>query len=337
LEQLHESGLEWAEIAARTGLSSANAACNRVYRHRKKNAQLKTPDFPQIVLPEDFDLSEALDVADRLQGLMDSVDPIVTSAELFFPDKPIAIMWTSCAHLGGRYTWHKGVREIFDKILEIPNLYVALLGDEIEGFLPGFRDASAVADQVLPVKIQRKMLAAYLKRWSDAGKVLFGCSSQHGGEWFESAVGLNPIKEEFHAARTPYFDGKGIAKLWVGQELYIAVVAHSFKGSSIYNPNHPQRRATLFDYPSADIAAMGDKHRYSVQHMSDRVDEYLAGLRSSPLVWHVQVGTAKTGPDPYTIRGWQHGYFSWPTLILYPDRHVVKQCFEIDDLEWLLK
>ena len=181
------------------------------------------------------------------------------------------------------------------------------------------------------------MLAAYLKRWSDAGKVLFGCSSQHGGEWFEAAVGMNPIKEEFHNTQTPYFDGKGILKLWIGQELYVGAVAHSFKGSSIYNPNHPQRRATLFDYPSADLAVMGDKHKYAVQHMSDRVDEYRAGLRPSPLVWHIQVGTAKIGSDPYTIRGWQHGYFEWPVMVFYPDRHLIKQCFEIDDLKWMLK
>jgi len=267
---------------------------------------------------------------------MDVIDPIVTSVELHFPPEPMAIMFTSCAHLGGRYTFHEGVRERFDAMMKTDRLYLASLGDEIEGFLAGFRDASAVTNQVLPLKVQQKILSLYLKRWSDAGKCLFGCSSQHGGQWYEREVGLNPIKNEFQNVETPYFDGRGIVKMWVGEERYVLTVAHNFKGSSIYNKNHPQRRATLFDYPSADVAAMGDKHCYSVQHMADRVDEYLEGLRATPYVWHVQVGTGKTGSDPYTIRGWQHGFLEWPVLVFYPDRHLIKQCYELSDLEWML-
>lgn len=336
LGELFESGLTWDEVGVQVGLTGNAAKC-RFYRWKNKRGKEKPPDLISVDLLDEFDLDEALDIADRVQRLLDLVDPVITCVDLQFPPKPMAIMWTSCAHLGGRYTWHAGVREMFDKILKVDRLYVVLLGDEIEGFLPGFRDASAVADQVLPLKVQIKMLATYLRRWSEAGKCLFGCHSQHGGLWFEEEVGLNPIKMEFQAAKTPFFDGKGIAKVKVGDEQYILVAAHSLKGSSIYNPNHPQRRASLFDYPSADIVAQGDKHKYASQNMSDRVDEYHAGLRPSPKVWHLQVGTAKIGPDPYTIRGWQRGYFEWPVTVLYPDRHIIKQVFELDDLEYFLK
>lgn len=285
--------------------------------------------------PDEFDLDGALEIADKLRDLLDSIDPVVTSVELRFPGT-VAVMFSSCAHIGGRYTWHEGVREVFDRMERTEGLYLGLLGDEIEGFLPGFRDAQAVADQVLPLKVQRKILATYLQRWGGAGKVLFGCHSQHGGQWFESAVGLNPIKDEFLRSKTAYFDGKGIVKMQVGEQHYIVVVAHGFKGSSIYNPNHPQRRASLFDYPSADVIVQGDKHCYATQNMSDRVEEYHAGLRPSPKVWHVQAGTAKVGPDPYTIRGWQRGWFEWPVLLFCADRHLVKQVFELDDLEYFL-
>lgn len=335
LRELFESGMTWDEVGEQAGLSG-KAAANRYYRWKEKREREEEQVSIPIDLPDDFELYEALEIADRIQNLMDLVDPIVTCVDLEFPPEPIAIMWTSCAHLGGRYTWHEKVRDTLDKIQLIDRLYVVLLGDEIEGFLPGFRDASAVSNQVLPVKVQIKMLSAYLKRWSDSGKCLFGCHSEHGGKWFEGQVGINPIKSEFQSANTPFFDGKGIAKAKVGDEQYVLVAAHTFKGTSIYNPNHPQRRASLFDYPSADIVAMGGKHRYAIQNMSDRVDEYHAGLRASPKVWHIQVGTAKVGPDPYTIRGWQKGFFEWPVTVLYPDRHVIKQVFELDDLEYFL-
>lgn len=337
----HDDGLSYEDIAIKTGLSW-DTVRGRIRRHRRKERESgreQRQNGPEITfdLPDEFDLEEALDIADRLQAMMDVIDPVITSVEMRFPARPVAIMFSSCSHIGGRYTWYKALRETFDRLEATDRLYVALMGDEIEGFLPGFRDAQAVADQVLPIKVQRAILSSYLKRWSEAGKVLFGCHSQHGGEWYERAVGLNPVKEEFQRSETCFFDGRGLVKMWVGEQLYVLAVAHSFKGSSIYNPNHPQRRASLFDYPSADVVAQGDKHRYAAQNMSDRVEEYHAGLRPSPLIWHIQAGTAKTGADKYTIRGWQRGWFEWPVLVFYPDKHIVKQAFELKDLGYLLK
>jgi hypothetical protein len=343
--ELYEAAkrLTYAEIGRRYSLTP-EAVRGRIRRYRKQHG-LPSPseDAPHELddlaneLSGEFSLEEALDIADRLGEMMDLIDPVVTSISVKFKEGPIAIMFSSCAHIGGRYTWHKGVRDTFDILESTDRLYLALLGDEIEGFLSGFRSAEAVQGQVLPIKIQRKILAQYLQRWSQGGKILFGCHSQHGGQWFEDRVGLNPIKEDFLKTETPFFDGRGIVKMQVGDEHYVLVATHSFKGSSIYNPNHSQRRASLFDYPSADVIVQGDKHKYAVQSMSDRVDEYLADLRPSPKVWHVQAGTAKIGSDKYTIRGWQHGWFEWPVLLFYPDRHLIKQVFELEDLEYFLK
>lgn len=326
----------WQEVGATYGMTG-EAARSRVKRWRDKGGKI-VEDLSDLIeeLPDTFDVEEALEIADKLQAILNKIDPVITSIELQMPAEPLAIMFTSCSHVGGRYTFHKGLREIFDEVLKTEKLYLGLLGDEIEGFLAGFPDATAVTDQVLPLKVQMKIQSWYLKQWSDAGKCLFGCHSQHGGKWFEQKVGLNPIKGEYIRTKTPFFDGQGLVKLKVGDEQYIIIVGHSFKGSSIYNLNHPQRRVTLFDYPSADVAVMGDKHSYSVQHSADRVNEFYEGLRPSPYVWHVQVGTAKIGPDPYTIRGWQRGWFEWPVLVFYPDKHCIKQAYELGDLEYLL-
>jgi hypothetical protein len=42
------------------------------------------------------------------------------------------------------------------------------------------------------------------------------------------------------------------------------------------------------------------------------MDEWQMGNRASPNVLYLQAGTAKTGPDPYTIARFSKGEFGWP-------------------------
>jgi hypothetical protein len=76
-------------------------------------------------------------------------DPIVTHDEFTIPtDKPIGIIFVSCAHLGGRYTAYTEFQELYHKALGIPNLYWGSLGDDIEGFLSYFPDVRSIEEQL---------------------------------------------------------------------------------------------------------------------------------------------------------------------------------------------
>lgn len=97
-----------------------------------------------------------------------------------------------------------------------------------------------------------------------------------------------------------------------------------------------QGQALRWDLPSADVIVQGDKHVYGAAEVTAFKFEYDAGLRPSPFVWLVQVGTAKAGPDKYSIRRWSQGVFEWPIAVFWPDEHKIKVTRHLEDVEaWL--
>ncbi len=290
--------------------------------------------------PEELpDLDELFKLCRASRSVLNRVDPIVTHDTATFDDgASIGVIFVSCAHLGSRYTFYEEFERIFSRVLDTPRLHWLSLGDDVEGFLPGFRDGSAVTDQAIanPL-VQRLMLARVLDKLAERGKLLAGCASQHGGDWYRKAVGEDPIKALYLARRVPFYDGKGLLTLKVGRQTYQVALAHSFPGSSIYNANHAQRRAGLFDFPSADVIVQGDKHRYAVTEMSLPPTEFDAGLRASYMQWLVQVGTAKAGLDKYSIRGWSRGVLEWPVLIFHADRHCIEYTRDLERASTLLE
>jgi len=71
------------------------------------------------------------------------------------------------------------------------------------------------------------------------------------------------------------------------------------------------------------VIFQGDKHTYSVQEVSSDTWEYMLDASVPRKQWYVQVGTAKTGPDPYTIKNWAPGVWEWPILIFKPNVHQI--------------
>jgi len=277
-----------------------------------------------LMLPGDLTFDDLVKIADVLRGALDHSDPVVDHQEMTLGDGgPVGIVFASCPHLGGRYTNHKAIRDMLDRALLIPNLYWAPLGDDIEGYLAGFADASSVHEQAMNVDLQLLMLRAMLIKIAGAGRLLFGTASQHGGKWWEKR-GSNPIKDAYRGVGVPWFDGQAYLKLHVGSQVYQVAVAHEFPGHSMYNQLHPHARALRWDYPMADVIVQGDKHTYAVSEVTSYIREFDAGNRASPFTWFVQTGTAKTGLDKYTVKRWPHGIMEWPILIFEEDDHNIE-------------
>ncbi len=325
----HKSGggrETWDKIGKSAGLT-ADQVRMQVRHWRARMSRPATHPAPQFEddAPAPPTLDELLALAARNKAAIDALDPVLTHQTIRLDaDGPIGVIFVSCAHLGGRYTFYEEFRAIFEQVLATDRLYWLSLGDDVEGFLPGFPDASAVLDQALVnPKAQRQLLAHVLDRLAGKNKLLAGCASQHGGDWTRKKTGDDAIKDLYLARGVPYFDGKALLTLQVGREAYRIALAHQFPGHSIYNKNHAQRRAGLFDFPNADVAVSGDKHTYSVQEFADAAWEFDAGIRPSYIRWNVQVGTAKAGPDKYSIRGWSRGVLEWPILMFWPGRHFI--------------
>ena len=265
------------------------------------------------------------DIADEINELRDEEEPILTHVDMTAHcDGPVAIMFASCSHLGGRWTNHAAFKALIHKVIAQDGLYIATLGDEIEGFIPGFRDVTAVGDQPLGVPLQERMVKSLVAELVEADKLVCGAGSQHGAQWQERNLGKSPMNEIYRTVGLPWFTGQAYVKLHVGAQTYNLAIAHEFPGHSQYNLLHPHARAHRFNFPMADVVVQGDKHTYAMEETTTYVWEYDAGNRPSPFVWFVQTGTAKTGPDPYTVRNWSRGVFEWPTLIFHADSHQIE-------------
>jgi len=292
--------------------------------------------------PEDIE-AETLTLAEKIQKLMELkqeiegiVDPVITHQDIDLKtQQPVAILLAGCMQLGGRWTFDSLIRTKFEECLSLERTYIGLFGDEIENFYSGsFAGAKSVYDQLITPDLQRVQWDAYLDRIQD--RALWGLASQHGTIWDERKAGYVPIKQTYLSRGIPFFDGQAYVTLHVGKQRYKLAVAHEFPGNSMWNPNHGQKRALWQRFPLADVVAMADKHQYSIQEFMYGNNEYLAGDKASPFVYLVQIGTAKGGPDPYSIRGWERGQTEWPWVVLWPDEHKVKVTRHFEDVaHWL--
>lgn len=327
--QLYQRGLAPSSRTARRWKSSV----------LDNTSIIRYKNYEQIEEPEDiFSFEELLNRADQHAKYFNSLDPMLTHEEITFnTDRPIGILFPSCAHLGGRYTYYKQVRELFDRVLEIPNLFWGPLGDDIEGFRPDFIDKRSSMEQIYSLPEQWQLLSGMLDRLAAKNKLLWGVASQHGGDWDRRKTGDNPVKRIYLNHDVPFFDGQAYLKLKVGKQTYNVAMAHEFPGSSIYNKLHPHTRALLFNFPNADVVIQGDKHSYAMLQDTHYIWEVDAGNRESPDVWKIQVGTAKTGPDPYTIKSWSRGRFEWPILVFDSESHTIYGTRNINHAEHWLK
>lgn len=339
--RLRSAGLGYKTIAERLGMNY-NTLRGRVSKQSLTMRGKRQPEHTMPAFsftPDVPSFEELMEVAKVNRDLLDRILPSITSETITLKtDRPVAIIYTSCAHLGGRYTFYEEFQRVYEETLGIDNLYWVSLGDDVEGFLPGFPDGSAVVNQALVnPEAQRLILAHVLDGLATKGKLLCGCASQHGGDWVRKRVGEDPIAAMYRSRGVPFFNGKAIVKLQVGSEEYVMALAHEFRGSSAWNPNHATRKAGLLEFPNADVVVMGDKHTSAVQKVTKNPTEFDAGLRNTTEQWLLQVGTMKTGNDPYSIRGWSRGQMGWPIMLFHPHRHEIVYAPNLEVAQILLR
>jgi hypothetical protein len=290
------------------------------------------PDTPA---PE-VDLDEMLAWMDKTAALLNARDPVRLVGEIrISTTKPVGIRFFSCLHLGGRYTNHAEGMRLLREVLDVENCYLVSLGDDIEGFLPGFPSAEAVMDET-GLSVQRAVFEQVLDELVQGRRLLWGHAGQHSGDWFLRHWGYNPIKAAYLALGCHYFDGMAYIKLRVGTQVYFVASSHKFPGTSMYNPLHAMSRAVRWHFPMADVCVMGDRHTGSLGQMDFYPFEEMIGNRASSTVHLVQVGTAKTGPDKYTTKLFPPGLLLWPVLVFDPREHCIHTAVTLEDARgWL--
>lgn len=325
------SGLTQAAYAAQNGYPAG--AVSSAIAHARAALRNAPPPQPLPI----GELAEALEeLAEAKQRVDELLDPVITFRRFEFNGGvPHAWLCSGCWQTGGRWTNHPFIRNSLEEMLTIKNTHLIQLGDEKENFGTGnFAGRKSQEDQALTERHQEALVKAYLTAVKE--RVTVGVNSQHGGQWDEKKKGYASLKDYYTDLGIPYFDGMGYCKFVLGDQEYNIAIAHEFKGSSMYNPLHPHKRAMFERFPNADVLMMADRHQYAISEQYVYGNEYRAGNRQSPYVYMLQVGTAKGGPDPYTIRGWENGVSEWPWLVLWPDHHEVRVTRHFEDVKrWL--
>jgi hypothetical protein len=308
--------------------------CLSIYRsHSKSNVSLTDikDDRPQKEITDEA-LENLLELARLTQIEMMKIDPVITHLEIDLRDAkgPQAFLLAGCMQTGGRWTWHDFIRQQLQKAISHPSVWIGFFGDDIENFKSGtFAGAMSQYEQALQPPLQRRAWELFLDTVKN--RVKWAMWSQHGTIW-DARDGFTYIKDLYLKRNIPFFDGFGYIKLQVGKQEYQVAVSHEFPGSSMYNKTHAQKRALWTRFPLADVIAQADKHQYAISEEDVYGLEVAAGSRKSPYVHLVQIGTAKAGPDKYTIQSWEPGTAEWPWMVLYPDRHLVKMTRHFEDV-----
>lgn len=339
IELREGTDLIWEDIGAEVGLTG-DAARKRYYRYARNEKDGSdgggdhvAPEFPDLK-DDDVDIDNWLDKLKALNAwrMATETKETVATVRLRTKGKPIAFIPTSCWHLGGMYVNYEGFKEKLEELLEVDRLYWGSHGDEWENFPAGW--GATVFNNLVPPHVQRRLIARIIEKLHDAGKLLYSMWSNHPA-FTERGTGEDPAAL-LYRGKVPYFAGQGIVKLLVDDELYVLSVAHNFPGHSWHNPNHSQGRQ-LKMLRRADMVIQGDKHRYAYQEYSHSLAAYDAGLQPNFLAHLVQTGTAKDGPDPYTLRNWQRGILIWPTFVLSAKKHEIHRVYDREALEWYLQ
>jgi len=319
-----EEGLEWKTIGEAYGVDGdvvRTAHGHYMKQHEPLNEIPEPSVFPDYKWPEDVNWREYLNLWDKLLQLERRADPYVETftIDLSYINRPIAMVSASDLHMGGGFTDHKAIRATMDFVFNTPDMYLGISGDSIEGFIPGVKPAETVEQQVSSVKAQLRAAESLVKDLIADGKLWWWTWGDHDAKWFEQRIGLN-IVQTMLKHQVPYFTGRGLVRLLLGDQEYFIQVNHGERYASQWNPNHPQRRAYERFFP-ADVTISGHLHKPAFQmfHHYDQLRE--AGINLGGKTWLVQNGTFKTGPDPYTIRSWSRGIMGVPTIVFRPDCH----------------
>ena len=313
-------GLKWHEIGDIMGASMH--AMRFLYRNRGNEVDMtERPDFVEdYQWPDELDWREWCDLWSAMNDAEKKSDPINEGVTINLSniDRPIAIAFAGDLHMGGGFTSHDAIKSTIEFILDTPDLYVSLCGDIFEGFLPKFYSAEAREQMPASVKSQIQAYRSLLRELNKAGKLIAVSYGDHDAQWFETSIGFNPAKHAIHD-RVPYFPGRAIIKLKLGNQRYFIVQNHRERNTSQWNRVHPSRRQ--FDKFPGDVMVTAHTHQPSFQMDYQLQQAREAGLGIGGKVWYVVCGTFKTGPDIYTIRSWQRGIIGVPTVIFQPDTH----------------
>lgn len=256
----------------------------------KREAYIKDLYQPPIIGRNTPEKQDFVYWSDRLQDRQKEyrkTEEISSVAEVeFFDDTLVSLQ--ADLHIGGVYTDYKRIEDEARAIVENPNpnTGVFLLGDLIDAFF--FNSAQFDALEQTPEQIE--YARALVRYYYDNGKLLGIWLGNHD-LWVKKS-GFNPYKYILQDIDTNYFHGIGYVTAKLGDKKINIAGNHMFKGSSMYSPTHPQRRAINEGARGADIVVSGHWHDKGITQLP--IKEFGGDSRVTTLI---ALGTYKSSDD----------------------------------------
>lgn len=166
-------------------------------------------------------------------------------------DKPVAIAFLSDLHLGNGGVDYELLKETGEIIRDHPLAYCITAGDITDSLFFDY------GEEILNMQEQYVYMNKYLN-WIGCENILAGIVGNHES-WARKNGVTNYIEFSEHTKR-PLLRGVSFVDLKVGGVPYRLLVAHKFRGESMYNPTHQQNRANR-ELQGADIIMAAHTHK----------------------------------------------------------------------------
>jgi hypothetical protein len=312
--------------AVRSGASNVQAGFDHGITEatvRRIIARYKALDAPQEVVYLDkkvggFNWRDSIPLIKSLQKFRKDASWSQQTATIRVGDGtgPIGLMMLADTHIGAMGTDYDLFVTLTDIIVNTPNLFFALIGDEVE-WAVRLRSVAEICAQVLDPQQQQEFLKSWLEEVRS--KMLFATWSNHSTDRSEQAIGTCPIKNIL-ADKVPFFSGIGHAFVQVGTEQYNIAASHRFKGVTQTDCTAGCKRYLRVEWTEGEIAIQGDCHRSGVSIYNEG-NRNLIAMSAGTL--NIHSGFAARNFSIYTSS-------AFPVLALYPDEHVAIPYYNID-------
>lgn len=169
---------------------------------------------------------------------------------------PICIIPFGDVHIGAIGTDYNLFTKITEEIINTPNLYIILMGDELDLAIK-LRSIAEVMTSLLTPELQVQFMKSWLHEIKH--KVLFAVQGNHDAR-IKQLSGVDVPKNIIKKV-VPYSTGICHVNLKVGDITYKVAAAHKFPGHSMWNVNHANKKYGTMQYPEGDIFLGAHTHR----------------------------------------------------------------------------
>lgn len=213
----------------------------------KARIQIEEGSMPATLSFEDFH-EEALrraEFREKVEGEKRHVEISINT------DKPVTIAFLSDLHIGSAGVNYNLLKQTGELIKEHPLAYCITGGDITDSLFFDY------GEEILNMQEQYVYMNKLLS-WIGSENILAGILGNHEA-WTRKSGPTNYIEFANHTQR-PLLRGVSFVDLKVGEIPYRLLMAHKFRGESMYNPTHQENRANR-ELQGADIVMAAHTHK----------------------------------------------------------------------------